>query len=751
MAKKKKSRRAKKKRRNVQSQAPPPSPDPSSAKKKKAGDKSNGARLPKNKIIPAAAVVVVALAAAALLLFKPKAESPVIRDNQLNVLLITLDTTRADRLGCYGYSGAETPNLDSLARKGVRFANAYCPVPLTLPSHCSILTGTLPTYHHVHNNGTFHLAAGQLTLAEILKSRGYQTAAFVASFTVDSRFGLDQGFDVYDDSFQEESPFKGLNSERKAQDVFASFDTWMNGSGDKPFFCWVHFFDPHLPYLPPSPYKEKFNQKPYDGEIAYMDSYVGAVLDTLEENNLRDNTLIVIAGDHGEELGEKGETGHGIFLYDGAMKVPLLICAGSRLPAGKVISQRVRLIDVLPTVLDMLNLEEEETIQGQSLIPHIEGGNRDDLDAYIETFYPRDNYGWSELIGLISGDWKFIRAPKPELYNLKSDPQEEQNQFQNQRKIVTELSRDLEQLIENSSIPAETAARTLSAEERERLQALGYIGYSGNDLQGELPDPKDRIAELRTIQQAQMFEYAGNFSEAEQLHRQMLSLRPDSPSSYINLALAQARQEKFEEAVATLKQGADRIPGSELLLARLGHTYFVTGRLDEALSTMQQVLALNPDYFDALMVSAVILDTMGRKEAARDYFVRALAIEPENKQVRMSYAMNLATGGELDKAITAFQELIQDYPGEFLLYQHLGIAQGMSGDYFNAIQNLKEAVRLNPTPIAWLNLGLAYQRTGETSEAIRCFEAYLQDPEGEDPGKVESVRRELSKLRRQLP
>ena len=749
MAKKKQARRRKKKRRKIKSQLRSASPDSGLSSKTEAVDTARK-QLPRRFWMIPAAVTAIIMVSVVFLLFKSPAENLVRRETQLNVLIVTLDTTRADRIGCYGYLGAKTPNLDSLAQKGVRFTDAYCQVPLTLPSHCSIMTGTYPVYHHVHNNGTFHLAAGQHTLAEVLKARGFHTAAFVASFTVDSRFGLDQGFDVYDDNFQEGSPFKALNSERKAEEVFASFDAWLDGRDAKPFFCWVHFFDPHLPYSPPPPYREEFSRKPYDGEIAYMDSYIGAILEKLEEKNLLDETLIIVAGDHGEGLGEKGETGHGIFLYEMAMKVPLIFYAGDRLPAGKVISQRVRLIDILPTVLDMLNLEREKQIQGKSLIQHIEGRNKNDLDSYIETYYPRDNYGWSELIGLIAGEWKFIRAPKPELYNLKSDPNEEQNLFHTQRKLVSDMSRDLDLLIKSSAGTPDTGSRVLTAEEQERLRSLGYIRFSGGDAKGERPDPKERIDELRMIQQAEMYEYQGNHADAAAMHKQMLSLRPDAPSSYINLALAQARMKKFDEAVLTLKQGAERIPDSEPLLARLGHTYFVTGQLNEALAAMQQVLEINPKYFDALTVSAIILDSLGRKEAARDFFARALNIEPENKHVRMSYALNLATGGKIPEAIKNYHQLIQDYPGEYTLYQYLGIAQGMTGDYANAIGNLKQAISLQPTPIAYLNLALAFKKTGEIAEAVRYFALYLEDPEGEDPGRVESVRMELSNLRKSL-
>ncbi|MBM3284805.1 MAG: sulfatase, partial [Candidatus Aminicenantes bacterium] len=238
------------------------------------------------------------------------------KDSSLNVLLVTLDTTRADRLGCYGYEKAKTPNLDFLAAKGVRFQNAYCQVPLTTPSHCSILTGTYPLYHQVRNNGSYALSAEITTLAEVLKGRDFQTAAFVSSFTVDSRFGLDQGFDVYDDTFVAGQTFKALNSERKAEAVFAAFSRWVEKGIAQPFFCWVHFFDPHLPYDPPPPFNEEFADDLYDGEIAYMDYYLGKTVALLRERNLLSRTLVILAGDHGEAFGEKVEAGHGVFLYD---------------------------------------------------------------------------------------------------------------------------------------------------------------------------------------------------------------------------------------------------------------------------------------------------------------------------------------------------------------------------------------------------------------------------------------------------
>jgi arylsulfatase A-like enzyme len=269
---------------------------------------AESAAKPHRRRPPVGAVIVVAAAAVGAVIYfagRGPGKSGVKRDGRLNILLVTLDTTRADRLGCYGYVGGKTPNLDALARGGVLFQNVYAQVPLTLPSHSSIMTGTTPLVHGVHNNGSYVLSPDRTTLAEMLKARGFRTAAFVASFSLDSRFGLDQGFDVYDDSFEAGLPFKSANSERRADTMAALFTAWLDGRGEEPFFAWVHFFDPHLPYRPPAPYDREFADNPYDGEVAFMDEAIGTVVGKLREKNLLERTLVVLAGDHGEAFGEK--------------------------------------------------------------------------------------------------------------------------------------------------------------------------------------------------------------------------------------------------------------------------------------------------------------------------------------------------------------------------------------------------------------------------------------------------------------
>jgi arylsulfatase A-like enzyme/tetratricopeptide (TPR) repeat protein len=708
-----------------------------------------GARLRLRPLVLAAAFVL--LAAAVFFIIRGfRGGARIVREEGLNVLLITLDTTRADRLGCYGYAEARTPHLDDLARGGVLFADAYCPVPMTLPSHASIFTGLYPFHHGVHNNGTYVLGPDPATLAEALKGRGYETAAFTASFSVDSRFGLDRGFDVYDDTFDEDSPVKAANSQRRAEEVTAAFASWFERrSGDR-FFAWVHFFDPHLPYDPPPPYREEFADRPYDGEIAYMDHYVGQVIDLLRAKGLLDRTLIVAAGDHGEALGENGEYGHGVFIYEPTVRVPLIFWAGGRLPAGRVVESRARLVDIMPTVLDLLGAPAVERIDGTSLVSRIRRPGGKPLDAYLETFYPRESRGWSELTGLVSGSWKYIQAPRPELYDLGGDSGETRDLAAAEPRKAAEMKGRLEAAIRSAMVTTD-GKRTLTAEEQERLRALGYVQFAGAADGGtDYPDPKDKMDELALIQKAQQLEYAEDFAGAERVYAELLSLSPHVADNYINLAHAQARQKKIDAVIETLNKGAAAVPGSNIILARLGHTYLFAGRPAKALETMRQILEDNPDHFDALTVCATILEASGRHEEARACMERGLAVEPENKFLRTSLARNLGSSGRYPEAIEIYSALVRDYPSEASFFQGLGISYGMSGDYPRAIENLNRALALEPTPTALINLAVAYRDTGQIEDAIQVLERFVAFPGNDDQDGIRSARGEIERLKARL-
>jgi len=558
-------------------------------------------------------IILIALIAIAAVWFLTK--NGEISDIQ-NVIIISIDTCRADYLSCYGYPEKITPNIDALANEASLFKNTVSPVPITLPAHCSLLTGTNPPYHGVRSNVAYKLAPSNLTMAEILKSNGFQTAAIVSTFVLEKQFGLSQGFDTYDDEYQEIHSSR-FGNERKGDEATRIALEYLENNNDRKSFLFLHYYDPHLPYDPPSPYREEAPGRPYDGEIAYMDRYVGAIRDALEERGLLDETLVVVAGDHGEGLGDKVERGHGIFLYEETLRVPLLLFDREVFRRPLVVESAVRLIDVAPTVLELLGLEREAAgMQGKSLVPWIRGRSAGDLDALVETFYPRENFGWSELVGWISQGWKLLQSPRPELFDLRADPGERTDLFGTEAAKARELAEGLEQEILRlgRGPDASGGAAPGRAEDRERLRSLGYVNLAPATPGAAAPDPKDRIALLELIQQAQSLESEQRFAEAERVHLDILKEIPDSPEAYVNLAIVQARQNAFDRAIDTLLRGTDRLPDSVALVVRLGHTYLVSGKPLKALEAMDRALVLDPRNVDALTVRAGILDAAGRKD-----------------------------------------------------------------------------------------------------------------------------------------
>lgn len=662
-----------------------------------------------------------------------------------NVLLITLDTTRADRLGCYGYRAGWTPSLDELAAAGTRFQNAYCQVPLTLPSHASILTGLNPCRHGVHNNGNYSLPPEFTTLAELLKERGLATAAFVASFSVDSRFGLAQGFETYDDFFEPGQAFKTYNAERPANGVYEAFSRWLEKNYASRFFAWVHFFDPHFPYNPPPEFARKFQSDPYDGEVAFMDRYVGRVVELLKIYGCYDRTLVIIAGDHGEAFGEKVEQGHGLFLYEMAVRVPFIV-VGPGLPSGQVINRPVRLIDIMPTVTDLLGIRQLPQIDGQSLKPLLLGQKLKPSEIYLESFFPRENYGWSELLGIISEDWKYIQAPRPELYNLKTDPGENNNLYSDGNRTASRLKSRLEKIITGATGLA-SAGREMTPAERERLRSLGYLQVAGPQTKGALPDPKDRLDELRAYQEAGLLELRGQLEAAEQAYARLVERAPNLESSYLNLSRVQGLQKKHPEAAATLKRGLEALPGSDHLLSKLAQVLLLAGRRVEAMEAAGQALSINSTNYDALVVALTVSEEEGKIDEALGYADRALLIEPENEMIRLSKAENLVRSGRQKEAVEVYAGLAADFPENAFYNLNLAVIYNLLGEYEKSLPVLERVVKLKPSPKAYLNLAIACLETRRWPEAARAFELYLADTTGEDPANVARARERLSRLK----
>ena len=445
-----------------------------------------------------------------------------------NVVLITLDTTRADHLTCYrqgrvpqvasaastadeiGPGGvARTPQLDALADRGVRFAHATVQVPLTLPSHACIMTGAYPEVHGLRDMGGFTLSKNHPTLASVAQAAEFRTAAFVGSRVLSRRFGLSNGFETYDDNMgsqTEEDKLPGVFPERRADLVTDRALAWLQRARSNRFFLWVHYYDPHAPYDPPEPYKHAYSSDRYSGEIAYTDEQIGRLVAGIERLGLTPRTLIVAMADHGESLGEHGELTHGVFLYESTTRVPLIM-AGPGVPAGKVIEEQARSIDVMPTVLDFLNLPPGNEVQGVSLRPLIEQGRKVRSNyAYLETLYPRTYMGWSELRAMRTDTWKLIVSPHPELYHLGRDPRENTNVIARYPAEADELQKKIWEVVGENNKQEKVTGSPVDQQTRQELESLGYVS-AGTPREIQLgtaaPDPKDRVEILRWISEVE--------------------------------------------------------------------------------------------------------------------------------------------------------------------------------------------------------------------------------------------------------
>jgi choline-sulfatase len=414
---------------------------------------------------------------------------PVVR----NVLIVTLDTTRADVLTAYGSDKVETPALDRLSREGVVFEEATSPVPLTLPAHASLFTGLLPPHHGVRDNVDSPLGNAYTTLAEVLRENGVRTAAFVSSAVVDGRRGLAQGFDTYSDG---QNGNRNPRLRRPANVVVDDATRWIARQQTSPFFAWVHLYDAHAPYTLPEPYRTMYEDAPYLGAIAFMDAQLARLLQVLDDRHGAEDTLVVIAADHGESLGDHGEDSHGILLYQSTLRVPMIVRAPGL--ASKRVSDVVRLVDVMPTVLDLLGLSVP-AMDGVSLVPLMTGQVQHvDLDAYAESLYPR-HFGWGELHALRAGRFKFVSAPQPELYDLETDPAELRNIYRERRDLGVVMNAAVDRMSQSTAVVNSTAA--VDPESVERLAALGYVSQSPvlSHAGGTLDDPKDCIGAYNAI------------------------------------------------------------------------------------------------------------------------------------------------------------------------------------------------------------------------------------------------------------
>jgi arylsulfatase A-like enzyme len=547
-----------------------------------------------------------------------------------NILLVTLDTTRADRIGCYGYSPAATPVLDGLAAGGVRFAEAVTVAPETLPAHATLLTGLLPPRHGLRINAEGRLGSQHVTLAEVARARGYRTAAFVSAFVLDARFGLDQGFDLYDDRVEamEGAAFASGTNERRAVRTTDAALAWIRSRDpSRPFLAWVHYFDAHAPYAPPEPFASRFAGSLYDGEIAYVDAQLGRLLEGLDAAGLRDKTLVVVAGDHGESLGDHGERTHSVFLYRSATRVPLILANRRLFPRPAVVEGTVvSLADLAPTILDLLGVEDPPPRDGLSLLSTKANPKR---TVYVESLVAYLDFGWAPLFGLRGLRESYILAPRPECYDLRSDAEERRNLLPAKAGSCAAQARVLERMLTRLppyEVPA-AGARPVGSETRERLQALGYLGGAGPAERGPLADPKDMIDVAALVLDANALLSGGRPAEALEFARRAATRSPRDRTVLNTLAKIHLRMGRMKEAEEELRALLAIQPKADasVLLAQI---LILDGRLEEAARLLDEAERLDSRHGGVHIARGDLLARQGRKEDARASYERARKVDP---------------------------------------------------------------------------------------------------------------------------
>ncbi|HVR44637.1 MAG TPA: sulfatase-like hydrolase/transferase [Thermoanaerobaculia bacterium] len=699
----------------------------------------------KNRAIAIAACAAL-LAAAGMLLWRENA-SRAVPSRALpgaNVLLITLDTTRADRIGAYGWQRAETPHLDALAREGIVFENCIAPSGYTLPSHSSIMTGLYPPRHGVRLNGEAALADSRTTLAERLSERGYATAAFVAAFVLDKRWGLAQGFDHYDDEFQLD-PGQRLDLarvQRPADEVVDAALEWLEGRDRaKAFFGWVHLYDPHVPYDPPEPFRSRFAaggpSSLYDGEIAFVDSQLARLLKWLDRENLANDTVVIVVGDHGEGLGSHGEGEHGYYVYDYTVRVPLILRVPG-VPATRVRTQ-VRTIDLLPTLADLVMGQPAEPVQGTTLLPLLDGDSADHPPyAYSESMVTYLQYGWSALYSLRTNDYKYIEAPRRELYELGTDPGETVNRFDDMRRVALELRNELTRMREEDSRQeSEVQEANLDEETLRMLASLGYVGGASvrPSDDGDLADPKDKLHLFESVGYAGNLMSKNEHREAAEVLEIILEEDPAIPQARFLLASVYRELGERQKAGDILDAYLREEPDNLRALMSRAEIFAEEGRRDEVLALARRVLASDEQNARAYELMADVYMGENDHASALPLLRKAVEIQPKLSRSRINLAAARLATGDAAEAERELVSIIEQHPKFPLANFHLGLIREQQGRFGEARRAYRAEIENNPkTFVARVNLGTLLLRLGEIEQAEAIMRESIElDPDNPRP------------------
>ena len=654
-----------------------------------------------------------------------------------NVLFVTIDTLRGDRVGAYGYAAAATPALDRLAREGVLVEDAVVQVPQTRPSHASLFTGRQPYEHGIRDNFSPPLEARLPTLAAVLARQGYATGGFIGAYPVSRDSGLDRGFSVYDDPFSGKGPGRQeARSERRAAEVVDAALRWLAEPHGGPFFAWVHLFDPHAPYEPPPPYRERFASRLYDGEIAYADAQLARLLEWLDRAQLRDSTLVVVTSDHGEGLGDHGEEEHLFFVYDSTLRVPLVLRWPGQIRAGSRVAGQCRSVDLLPTLLDLLGVPAIAT-SGASRAGQIRTGGRiPDNESYAESLYAQLHYGYAPLRALRAEGWKYIEAPRAELFQLRTDPQESRNRLDDRSQVAAAMSARLHQYATDKPVAAQAAADPAAS---EKLAALGYVG--GGFFIGTPSglDPKDKIREFqeetRQVRRAVRLFRDGDYAAVVRLLRpmtrprmrtrgQQVETRSFNVSFYLGRALLELRH--FSEAVTPLAEAVRLSPKMAVGYLQLASAQHGAGLKPEALKTVEQGLVVAPRSAELHLLRGRLLLDSGRTTEARDALEHARELDPQHAPTRVALADLYRGLGQLHSALAEADAACSSAPDWSGAHVARGLVLGGLGREPEAAEAFRRALRLEADqPDALFFLAAVEARAGRGASAVPLLERLL--------------------------
>ena len=632
------------------------------------------------------------------------------------VVLISIDTCRSDYLSCYGYPSNITPNIDAIADQGILFANAISPIPLTLPSHSSIMTGTIPPSHGVHYNEGYQLGDSNITLAEILKEKGFTTGAILSSFVLDSKFGMDQGFDTYNDEFEEVQDTSS-DPERKAIKTSQAANSWLDKHCDDKFFLFLHYFDPHFPYEAPEPFAPEsqsisdnyalmaFMDKQtvkkqilasYAAEVAYVDHCIGQVIDKLKQLKIYHSTLIIITSDHGEMLREHGESSHGFFIYQSAIKVPLILKLPWKTKAAKI-NDTVGLIDIAPTVCSLLKIETEAGFNGVDLQQYLSGNNAPkQRNIYCETFLPT-MYDASPLFAVVSDDWKYIQSTRPELYDLRND-QEELNNLISQKKHQARLLQDkLKQILEeNIQDTGGNNKLVLDKESMAKLESLGYLTGSmveSFQFDSTKKDPKDLI-ELHSLNSHNNVAIGNrDYKHVKLFCKKMLKEDPTYLKPYSYLGTIAFEERDYEKAVEYFSRYVDSEPGSFEIFNNLGLAYLHLNNHIDAVRSFERALQLEPDCMEVHYNLGREFFRTANIDKAIFHLRRAHEIAPEDAKVNRELDRVLSGRQKIEAELEHYHNLLHEKPDSFVAHYNLAGIYFQQGKNDLALQHCSKALK----------------------------------------------------------